>query len=117
MRTVAFTGFTELIDFLRGLRANNNRAWCEAHRADSEKVCTQLNSQGLEIGGQTHKRVPPCLPANHPRAEWLRHSGLFAATERPLPGDLFSSELAGVCVTQFQRVAPLQQWLVDLLVE
>jgi hypothetical protein len=42
-------------------------------------------------------------------------SGLRAHNNRPLPGELFSHELTGMCVMQYQRVAPLQQWLVDLL--
>jgi uncharacterized protein (DUF2461 family) len=34
---VAFQGFKpELLEFLSGLKANNNREWFEAHRADYE---------------------------------------------------------------------------------
>jgi uncharacterized protein (TIGR02453 family) len=68
-----------------------------------------------ELGGETYKRVPQGLPADHPRARWLRHSGLFAHTEQPLPREVFSPQLIELCMATFQRFQPLQQWLVDLL--
>jgi uncharacterized protein (TIGR02453 family) len=67
------------------------------------------------IRGRTYKRVPPGLPADHPRADWLRHSGLYAEIEQPLPPELYTPALAELCVDHFARLAPLQQWLVDLL--
>jgi uncharacterized protein (TIGR02453 family) len=71
---------------------------------------------GVELdGGRTYKRVPPGLPADHPRAEWLRHSSLFAACEQPVPDRLFSDQFPSLCFEQFERLAPLQRWLVDLL--
>jgi uncharacterized protein (TIGR02453 family) len=80
-----------------------------------EAVAQTLNNQGRQVGGQSYKKVPSGLPADHPRADWLRQSGLVAATEQLLPGELFSNQLTGMCITQCQRVAPLQQWLIDLL--
>ncbi len=68
-----------------------------------------------ELGGQTYKRVPAGLPADHPRADWLRYSGLFASTQQPLPRELFSPALVDLCLDTFKRYRPLQQWLVDLL--
>jgi uncharacterized protein (TIGR02453 family) len=72
---------------------------------------------GVQLGGQTYKRIPPGYPADHPRADWLRFSGLFAATEQPVPAELFSAQASGLCLAQFQRLRPLQQWLVDLLAD
>jgi hypothetical protein len=66
-------------------------------------------------GGRTYKRVPQGLPPDHPRAELLRHSGLFAETQlQPVPDDLFSERLPELCLEHYQRVAPLQRWLVEL---
>ena len=68
------------------------------------------------FGGRTYKRVPSGLPADHPRADWLRHSGLFAEREiAPPPEQLFSEQLPGWCFEQLLGVAPLQQWLVEVL--
>ncbi len=69
---------------------------------------------GVTIGGQTYRRVPPGLPADHPRAPWLRHSALFAAVDLPVPPELFSASGPSFCVEHFGRLAPLQRWLVDL---
>jgi len=80
-----------------------------------EAIGQKLTTQGVDVGGQTYKKVPPGLPANHARADWLRHSGLFAAKDIPLPAEAFSDQLPGLCFAHYQRVAPLQQWLVDLL--
>jgi uncharacterized protein (TIGR02453 family) len=84
---------------------------------DLEAVAQTLNNHGLEIDGQTYKKVPQGLPADHPRAKWLRHGGLFAAAEQPTTEAVFTGDLPNMCVTQFKRVAPLQQWLVDLLAD
>jgi uncharacterized protein (TIGR02453 family) len=71
---------------------------------------------GTEIGGRTYKRVPAGLPAEHPRADWLRHSGLFAEVSlEPVPQDAFSEAFPEWCLAQYTRVAPLQRWLVELL--
>ena len=142
MPGVAFTGFEpELIEFLSGLKANNNRTWFEAHRDEYERLlvdparafvvamgeCLQgldpvqgvqleaVASQGENMGGQTYKKVPHGLHADHPRAQWLRHSGLFASTEQPTPEAVFTDQLPKMFFERFQRVARLQQWLVDLL--
>jgi uncharacterized protein (TIGR02453 family) len=76
-----------------------------------------LQRQGIELGGQTYKRVPAGLPPDHARGQWLRHSGLFAAVEQPVPAQVFSNQLVGLCLEHYQRVAPVQRWLVDLLPE
>jgi hypothetical protein len=60
--------------------------------------------------------VPRGLPADHPRADWLRHSGLYAEVRlEPPPAQLFSSELPAFCLAHYERLAPIQRWLVDLL--
>ena len=67
--------------------------------------------------GRTYKRVPHGLPADHPRADWLRHGGLYAEIDQPLPRELYTPALPELCFEQFARLAPLQLWLVDLLRE
>ena len=68
------------------------------------------------VGGRTYKRVPSGLPNDHPRADWLRHSGLFAERElQPVPTQVFSFALLELCLEHYERMAPLQRWLVELL--
>ena len=91
-----------------------------ARGAKLEAVAEALNKQaGVELGGRTYKRVPAGLPADHSRADWLRHSSLYAASELALPAadKVFSDQLPGLCFEHYARFAPLQQWLVDLLPE
>jgi len=69
-----------------------------------------------EIGGRTYRRLPAGLPAEHPRADWLRHGGLFAELElQPVPPEVFADAFPAWCLQQYQRVAPLQRWLVEVL--
>ena len=71
----------------------------------------------MSFEGFPRKGIATGLPANHPRAEWLQYRGLFATSEQPLPAETFTEKLPKMCFDRFQRVAPLQQWLVDLLVD
>lgn len=68
------------------------------------------------IGGRTYSRVPRGLPDDHPRADWLRHSALYAEVQvEPPPRELFGPQFPEFCMAHYERLAPLQQWLVDLL--
>ena len=78
--------------------------------AQLEHATTNLQSQ---LKGRTYQRVPQGLPKDHPRAQWLCFSGLYAeVTLSPAP---LGNDLPELCLSHFQRFAPLQRWLVDLL--
>jgi hypothetical protein len=49
--------------------------------------------------------------------EWLKHTGLYAGRTLPLPSELQSEPLPGWCLEHYRRLAPLQQWLVEILRE
>jgi uncharacterized protein (TIGR02453 family) len=88
----------------------------DPHRGQQLEAAAQ--KVGMDrIRGRTYKRVPRGLPADHPRADWLLHGGLFAEIDQPLPTELYTPALPELCFEQFDRLAPLQQWLVDLLRE
>ncbi len=90
----------------------------EERGAQLEQAARAVGARpGVEIGGQSYKRVPAGLPADHPRAEWLRYSGLVAGSEQPLPNEVFSNPLPGLCFEHYKRVASIQQWLNDLLAD
>ncbi|MBV9580292.1 MAG: DUF2461 domain-containing protein [Chloroflexi bacterium] len=99
-----------------GVLERYRQAVLDADRGPQLKVAAQ--SVGMDrVRGRTYKRVPHGLPADHPRADWLRHSGLYAEIDQPLPPELYTPALPELCCEQFARLAPLQQWLVDLLRE
>src|SRR5437899_12809639 len=72
-----------------------------------ETIAEAIRAQGVDVGGQTYKKVPSSLPTDHPRAQLLRHGGLFASTEQPTPEAVFTKQLPQTCLTAFQRMAPL----------
>jgi uncharacterized protein (TIGR02453 family) len=91
--------------------------------ARGDKLEDATAQVGLEyVKGRTYSRVPRGLPAEHPRADWLRHSGLYAEeTLEPLPPELFSNStsasarLPEFCLAHFLKYRPVFLWLVDLL--
>jgi hypothetical protein len=67
-----------------------------------------------QVGGEHYKRVPSGFDPNHPRADLLRHVGLFVWTDMPVPPETFTEEFAEFCATHYQRMAPVMDWLVPL---
>jgi uncharacterized protein (TIGR02453 family) len=81
-----------------------------------EALLAAVDAVGTDyIQGRTYSRVPRGLPSDHPRADWLRHSGLFAERSfELLPRQLFMPAFPEYCIDQFERFRPILQWLVDL---
>ena len=82
----------------------------ESGRALSDLV-SALAADGHEILGDVMKRVPRGYPADHPRADLLRHRSLLAARE--LEADTFRDvkPVYEAC----ERLRPLLGWLTDHL--
>jgi hypothetical protein len=82
----------------------------ESGRALSDLV-SALAADGHEILGDVMKRVPRGYPADHPRADLLRHRSLLAARE--LEADTFRDvkPVYEAC----ERMRPLLGWLTDHL--
>ena len=98
---MSFTGFyPETIDFLWGIRLNNNREWFEAHKADYQRFLWEpmkalaadafTGVEGLRMrvsriyrDMRMHPPVPyketswMCL--RHDGASWLEHPCLFSS--------------------------------------
>jgi len=72
-------------------------------------------AQRLEAAGPMQKRVPAGLPQEHPRADWLRRTGLYAETTQSIPQEFYTPEFPEFCLKTFARFAPLLQWLVEVL--
>ncbi|MBN2347123.1 MAG: DUF2461 domain-containing protein [Candidatus Aminicenantes bacterium] len=69
---------------------------------------------GFTLGGAHYKRVPAGYDADPACAGLLRHSGLYAGCEVPLPADLHSPALLDTCWERFEPMEPLHRWLVKL---
>ena len=75
----------------------------------------QVRSAGpYQVGGEHYKRVPSGFDASHPRADLLRHIGLFVWTDMPIPPETFTDDFAAFCAAHYRPMAPVVDWLVPL---
>src|SRR5262249_35835244 len=81
------------------------------------RAIEQVRAAGpYDLGGEHYKRVPAGLPADHARADLLRHAGLYAGVELlPLPPEVHGPALLDLCAEHWTRMRPLQDWLVELV--
>jgi uncharacterized protein (TIGR02453 family) len=70
---------------------------------------------GYTLGGEHYKRVPAGYDANPEAAALLRHAGLYAGVETPLPAELHSPALVDYCLKKFRPMEPLHRWLSGLV--
>lgn len=70
-------------------------------------------SNKYEILGAHYKQVPRGFDAEHERAEYLKFNHLYAHPRAAIPASVVtSSELVDVCMAHFEKMAPIEQWLV-----
>lgn len=68
--------------------------------------------KGFDLGGKHYKRVPAGFDPAHPNAELLKHNGLYAGYETPIPQEFYSARLLDYCFERFKAALPLHRWLV-----
>src|SRR5438105_4788384 len=69
---------------------------------------------GYDVGGVAYKRVPAGYDATGPRAEMLRHKGLWVGTELRSPPEINSRKLLDLTYRHFERMEPVRRWLLEL---
>jgi Conserved hypothetical protein (DUF2461) len=74
-----------------------------------EDLVSALTTDGHEIQGDVMKRVPRGYPADHPRADLLKHRSLIAARE--LESDLIGD--ADPVYRACEGMRPLLDWLTE----
>jgi hypothetical protein len=67
------------------------------------------------IAGMGYKRVPAGLPADHPRAEWLKYKGLHVFAPSISLEVAQTPALVDAALQHFIAMAPIPQWLVRAL--
>jgi uncharacterized protein (TIGR02453 family) len=72
---------------------------------------------GARLGPARWKRVPAPYPADHPRADLLRHGGLVAATTDPMPPQARTEAFPDWCVERWAPLRPLQAWVAAVAAE
>ncbi len=91
--------------------------WRQAVAGDQGAALDRLlgrlaSARGAETGGEALKRVPASYPSDHPRADLLRRTAIFARFIEPLPDVLDSPRFATWCVERLAALLPIHQWLV-----
>ncbi len=74
----------------------------------------EIAAAGYHVDGAHYKRVPAGYDAGHPNAALLRHNGLYAGLEIPIPDALYSEAFVEFCFAHFQAMLPLHQWLIRI---
>jgi uncharacterized protein (TIGR02453 family) len=75
----------------------------------------EVQRRGCQVGGLHYQRLPRGVDPALPQARLLRHHGLYAFVDEPFPAELFSAELVEYCFQRFLDMAPLHQWLVEMI--
>jgi len=79
--------------------------------AELSKLVAGLRKKGYDVGGETYKKTPQGVPADHPRAALLKHSGLYSGWEGKHPKELGSPRFVDFVIDHFAKVAALHHWL------
>ena len=82
--------------------------------AELAKLAAKLQKKGYSLGGETYKKTPQGVPADHPRAALLKHSGLHCGWEGKHPKELGSARLVNFVIERFADVTPLHLWLAGM---
>jgi len=73
----------------------------------------KVRDAGYEVFGATRKTVPRGFSADHPRAEFLKHDGLWSGVTSGAHAELTSAAFVDYCVGHFKALTPLNAWLDD----
>jgi uncharacterized protein (TIGR02453 family) len=75
-----------------------------------DRIVKSIERKGYKLEGSSRKRVPRGFAPDHPRARYLKHDGIYAWTETPLPrGDFLVH-----CFSHYRTLTPLQAWLMEI---
>lgn len=88
----------------------------EVRGAELQAIADRLAVSEVHLHGSHYKRVPRGFEKDHPRADLLRHNGLFAIAYEDVPPEaLHTAECVDWMTERLVPVAPLHRWLVDTL--
>jgi uncharacterized protein (TIGR02453 family) len=88
----------------------------EKQGAALEQAVNAVTAQkGYSIGGETYKRVPNGLDADHPRARWLKFTALHAFPPALSLEVAQTPELVDAVMAHFVAMTPIYLWVRDLM--
>lgn len=87
----------------------------DARGSELEAIVAELRDEGYVFAGESYKRTPRGVPADHPRAALLKHGGAFATFTGEHPAELRSPAFVDFAFRHFERMSKLHTWLLPLL--
>ena len=75
------------------------------------KSIGQVSARGYSIGGKHYKRTPRGYDPDHPRADLLLYSGMFATTELQITDASGNPDIVDVAFNHYNNMLPLHDWL------
>lgn len=88
----------------------------DKHGSELTDILAEVRSSGnYEIGGEHYKRVPRGFPPDHPRADLLRHDGLYGGSQTLKPPEICNPSFIERCVKFSKDMAPIHHWLTKIL--
>ena len=89
--------------------------------APGTELATELDTlvaeRSADVAGDQVKNVPPPFPADHPRADLLRHTGFQVRFSEPLPPSVDSPEFVTWCADRLGALLPVHRWLLANLTD
>jgi uncharacterized protein (TIGR02453 family) len=86
----------------------------DARGGELEAIVAELRASGYVVAGESFKRTPRGVPAEHPRAALLKHGGLFTTRDGEHPAELGAAAFVDYSFAHFAGMARLHAWLVAL---
>jgi uncharacterized protein (TIGR02453 family) len=104
-----------MIEFQKETLARYRRHVLDDERGtELESIVRELRAGGYVVGGESYKKTPRGVPADHPRAALLKHSGVFATLNGDPPKELGTPAFVDFAFTHFSNMSKLHAWLVQL---
>ncbi len=107
----------DMVGFATGLMPTDVKVWREVidgpQGADLAAAIAKLaKAKKADVVGEGLKKVPSPYPADHPRADLLRHKMLQIRWSEPVPASVAKPAFVGWCAKRLQAAMPVHQALV-----
>lgn len=79
--------------------------------ADLASLVAAAMKGGFEVGGEQLRRVPPGFDKEHPRADLLRHKGLYFGVQLTPAAWMGTKKAAERIATTWRKLQPTNAWL------
>jgi uncharacterized protein (TIGR02453 family) len=109
-----------------GIQLYGGQYWMAKHQVENfrQKIVAKTSGESLEAiikklekagitmtGGKHYKRVPRGLDVEHPRAEWLKFTGLYVGMPAWSVEEILADGWMAKAIKQCMQMNPLLDWL------